>query len=241
MIASNVPQQEVGLEYIVTEIDHAEFDGLKLTRRTDGKHLRITDGGANRAVGRFFSVKCGTTFPWESAVERDDMRNSEVDTRVVSFSVQSEKLNWVQGGRAFQYTPDLVDIMDDGKRRVVEVKHQYRADRDPNYDAKLKMVVSIYATRGVDFVIRDEMTIRSQPAFSVVDEIDSYKRTAILPDKLSIVLNQLRTNDSSIGALCGLMSVPHARAMLCAMHVQRFISIDVTSALSPKSHVTAVR
>lgn len=211
-----------------------------IARRVDGRHMRLSNGRRNRAVGRYASVKNGWSPPWESRFELKDMYRAEVDTAVLSYASQPETLSWRSGSKTRRYTPDRVDYLADGSRRIVEVKNVYDADRDPDYALKLEEVADIYKALGTQFEIRDRALIEEEPSFSVIEEIQAYRRTVVTQSDVDETRRILGDGPQSFGSLVSGLHSPTPRAVIFAMTVRRIVAIDLAGGLGPDAPVAMV-
>ena len=209
-----------------------------MVRRTDGRHVRLSNGRRNRAVGRYASVKMGGTVPWESRLELHDLYRAEVDPNITSFFVQPETLHWQNEGRAKTYTPDRLDYMANGSVRVVEVKDVYDPADDPEYTQKLAEAEKIYAVIGRNFVLRDSAVVRAQPDFAAVEEVQAFRRAVVTIQDLDRVGEVLANGWRPLGEVLAAIGRQRPRATLFAMMVRRFVNIDLTRGLPDSANVS---
>lgn len=216
------------------------FDQIEVVRMPDGRHVRLTNGRRNRAVGRYASIKMGATMPWESRLELCDLYRAEVDPDVVSYSVQPETLHWRSRGKSYRYTPDRLDHLAGGGKRIVEVKDVYDEAGDPEYAVKLSEASRIYGALGVAFEIHERAAIRMEPSFSAVEEVQAYRRTVVTTVDISEMQGLLRTNSLPLMHMLQAMSPNHPRARLFALMIRRIVKIDIARGLHPMSAVSLV-
>lgn len=177
--------------------------------------MRLTNGRRNRAVGRYASVKMGSTVPWESRLELHDLYRVEVDPNVVAFFVQPEPLHWQREGRARTYTPDHLDHMADRSIRIVEVKDKFDPAEDPDYTEKLAEAEEIYAAIGRGFVLRDGTAIRAEPNSTAVEEVQAFRRAVVTVQDLERVAQFLASGGDRL-VRCLQHSAGNVRALLCS-------------------------
>lgn len=202
-----------------------------ISRRVDGRHMRLSNGRRNRAVGRYASIKNGWSPPWESRFELKDMYRAEVDGTVLSYTTQPETLCWQSGSKSRRYTPDRIDYLADGSRRVIEIKGSYEAERDPDYAEKLAEVADVYNALGVQFQLRDRHLIEEEPTFSAVEEIQAYRRTVVTTTDVDEARRILNDGEQPLGSLLSNLSSPTPRAVVFAMVVRRIVHINLTHGL----------
>lgn len=208
-----------------------------IVRRIDGRHMRLSNGRRNRAVGRYASIKNGWSPPWESRGELKDMYRAEVDGAVLSYVTQPETLYWQSGSKSRRYTPDRADHLANGSRRIVEIKGDYDADRDPDYSEKLEEVTGIYTALGVKFEIRDRNLIEQEPSFSAVEEVQAYRRTVVTQKDVDETRRILGPGTRPFGSLLAGLSSATPRAVVFAMAVRRIVEIDLGQGLQPNASV----
>ncbi len=193
--------------------------------------MRISNGRRARAMGRYFSVKMGNLLPWESRLELRDLYRCEVDPKITSYFVQPETMHWRCAGKARRYTPDRIDHVAGGQRRVIEIKDSFDPKADTDYTEKLEQASQIYAALGHNFEIRERSAILNEPSFSAIEEIQAYRRTAITPVDITTVHHALRSESKPLSDILSMMNGAHPKATLFAMAVRRFVNIDVTNGL----------
>jgi len=216
------------------------FEQIEVVRMPDGRHVRLTNGRRNRAVGRYASIKMGATMPWESRLELCDLYRAEVDPQVISYSVQPETLHWRSRGKSYRYTPDRLDHLAGGGKRIVEVKDVYDEAADPEYGVKLSEASRIYGALGVAFEIHERASIRMEPSFSAVEEVQAYRRTVVTTADIAEMQRLLQKNSLSLADLLLAMSPNHPRARLFALMTRRIVKIDIARGLHPMATVSLV-
>lgn len=213
------------------------FADVEVRRRQDGRSVRLGNGRRSRAVGRYFSIKNGGGQPWESRPELFDLYHAEVDGSVVSFRTQPETLAWRCDGGAWRYTPDRIDVLEDGSHRVVEIKDEYDAERDPAYAAKLDQAREIYGLLGRAFSLRTRADILAEPLFSAVEEAQAYRRAVVTTEQALHVRDRLSQGPLPFGILMRSLPGGHPRESIMAMAVRRIIRLDYAEGLSPQTPV----
>ncbi|WP_326914447.1 TnsA endonuclease N-terminal domain-containing protein [Sphingopyxis chilensis] len=208
-----------------------QIEDVRVVRRQGGGHVRISNGRRARAMGRYFSVKMGNLLPWESRLELRDLYRCEVDPKITSYFVQPETMHWRCAGKARRYTPDRIDHVAGGQRRVIEIKDSFDPKADTDYTEKLEQASQIYAALGHNFEIRERSAILNEPSFSAIEEIQAYRRTAITPVDITTVHHALRSESKPLSDILSMMNGAHPKATLFAMAVRRFVNIDVTNGL----------
>lgn len=220
------------ISVISIPLNGTRFADVEIRRRSDGRSVRLSNGRRSRAVGRYCSIKTGGSHLWESRPELFDLYHAEVDGSVVGFATQPETLSWRSGGQAWRYTPDRVEHLEDGTHRLVEVKAEYEADRDPRYADKLEQVREIYGLIGRSFTLRDQATILAEPLFSAVEEAQAYRRAVVTIEQATHVRSRLAKGESTLGAMMDSLPGAHPREAILAMAVRRMVRIDFRQGLS---------
>lgn len=213
------------------------FERVEMTRRSDGRHVRLSNGRRHRPVGRYASIKMGASVPWESRLELHDIYRAEVDPEVVSYAVQPETLSWSHNGTRYRYTPDRLDSLASGGTRIVEVKNKFDADSDPRYAEKLLQAANIYAVAGHIFEMHEESYIHREPCFSAIEEVQAYRRATVTPADVAVARTCAQSKDTVIADLLRALPSRHPRAALYAMIVRRFVLIDFSAGLRDSSQV----
>lgn len=118
----------------------------------DGRPIRTIITGRRRVVtGVYNSRKARRGLVHESMNERAFFMHSEVDTAVVDYMCQPFRCEFVLDGVARTYIADCVRQRADGSLEVVEIKHDNRALRDPDYAQKLDAVGQVCRLLGWSF------------------------------------------------------------------------------------------
>src|SRR5205814_2674316 len=83
---------------------------------------KIPRYGAQKNIGKFFSVKTGLVAWYESLLERDEMYLLDFDPFVTFWCEQPLKIRYVLNGKIHFYTPDL-EVHRLAVKQLVEVKY----------------------------------------------------------------------------------------------------------------------
>src|SRR5260221_3606279 len=180
-------------------IPDSPFRRVEIARRSDGRHIRLTNGRRNRAVGRYASIKMGATIPWESRLELHDLYRAEVDPTILSYAVQPETLHWEFAGKRQLYTPDRLDLMADGNARIVEIKNRFDPNQNAEYTEKLNQAAQIYAVLGRSFELRERSQISIEPDFSAIEEIQAYRRSVVTVRDVQLIRTALGNGALPLG------------------------------------------
>jgi hypothetical protein len=195
-----------------------------------------------RAVGRYYSQKCGRSLFWESRNELHGFYAAEVRTDVVCYRAQPQTLV-IEVADAFRrYTSDREDILADGTIEIVEVKNVFDAERDPYYTLKLEQVGEFYRSRGQSFRILERAEIEAQPRFEAVELIQAFRRTVITLADIFSVYDLFAAHDTrslaEVRALWENSALGFAK--MCALMVRRNISIDLDQGLTDATPVRLI-
>lgn len=206
-----------------------------------GPSRNIITGRRNRPVGLYCSTKNGAGCPWESGNELHALYLAEVSPDVVRYKTQPETLSIAINGTKKRYTPDLKEVMADGRVVISEIKED-ADDLDPCYRQKLDYVRTYYRERGIEFRIIDRAYIEAQPRFESAEAIQLFGRTVVTAADVMLAREMLAGNTEV--ALWELRdrykTIPLGFAKICGMVVRRIISIDLSVKLGPYTPVRLV-
>lgn len=223
---------------------------LVLTK--DGAPIRsIITGRRHITTGSYASRKAGRGLPYESMAERALFMQSEVDTDVVDYRAQPFRFEFVSNGQKRTYIVDCVRLLSDGTIEVVEVKHDARSLRDPNYTAKLHAVRLICERVGWRFRVVLQKALRTSRAFDDIVDIQSWRFTDFGQADVFCAGTTIGQGVTSLGDLAAALSrlTPSedpfgskavAIAKLKAMVVKRIVRFDLSNPLSLQTKVAMV-
>ena len=140
---------------------------------------KIPRYGAQKNIGKFFSVKTGLVAWYESLLERDYMYLLDFDPKVRYWHEQPFKVRYVLNGKTHFYTPD-VEVHREPKKQVVEVKSQNQVDSG-KFDSLFRIARSVCQNEGFEYVVVTDEMIRKQPRLDNIKKLWKYARTSILP------------------------------------------------------------
>lgn len=140
---------------------------------------KIPRYGAQKNIGKFFSVKTGLVAWYESLLERDEMYLLDFDPLVIFWREQPLKIRYVLNGKTHFYTPDL-EVHRTSTKQLVEVKSQDQVDSG-KFDGLFRIATSASQDEEYEFVVVTDQTIRQQPRLDNVKKLWKYARTPILP------------------------------------------------------------
>ncbi len=140
---------------------------------------KIPRYGAQKNIGKFFSVKTGLVAWYESLLERDKMYLLDFDPLVTFWREQPLRIRYVLNGKTHFYTPDL-EVHRDSRKQLVEVKSQNQVDSG-KFDGLFRIATSASQDDGYEFVVITDQPIRQQPRLDNVKKLWKYARTSILP------------------------------------------------------------
>ena len=140
---------------------------------------KIPRYGAQKNIGKFFSVKTGLVAWYESLLERDEMYLLDFDPLVTFWREQPFRIRYVLNGKTHFYTPDL-EVHRPAGKQVVEVKSQDQVDSG-KFDGLFRIATSASQDEGYEFVVVTDQLIRQQPRLDNIKKLWKYARTPILP------------------------------------------------------------
>lgn len=195
-----------------------------------------------RPGGLYYSQKMGRLIGYESENEKCDFYRSEIATDLVGYREQPHTIEAVIRGNLRRYTPDREDRFANGRIEIVEVKDEFEADRDPDYNAKLDYFAEVYERLGWSFRLTTRNEIKDPATFETVEVVQRYRRASFTAGEIADV--RLRLSQYGECRLKDLMPIFSAEltglAKLCAMMVGRIIVLDVHSKLQPASIVKLI-
>jgi hypothetical protein len=231
-------------------ISSAHADLVVAMARTAVTITQRRDGGPMRPAGRkrgfrpgglYASAKTGKMMGWESRPELWGFHHAEVDTAIVAYRAQPHTAEALADGGRLVYTPDREDQLADGRIRIIEVKEQFEADRDPYYARKLEYFAEVYRSLGWEFRLIDAAGLTRQPLFGGVEAVERLRRAAFTSDDLNRVREALADGPRALAELVPLFdSEVLARSLLCAMMVGRYLAIDLSAGFYDGAVVTAL-
>jgi hypothetical protein len=140
---------------------------------------KIPRYGAQKNIGKFFSVKTGLVAWYESLLERDEMYLLDFDPLVTFWREQPFRIRYVLNGKTHFYTPDL-EVHRPAGKQIVEVKSQELVDSG-KFDSLFRVATSTSQDEGYEFVVVTDRLIRQQPRLDNIKKLWKYARTLILP------------------------------------------------------------
>jgi hypothetical protein len=205
-----------------------------------------------KPVGRFVSRKSRRAMNWEAFGERHLMRVSEADEACVRYLSQPHRLEirLENSDRPLCYFPDLMRLLQDGTREIIEVKKtRDEIDADPDYAFKIAKAKSVYAAVGWKFrivVAEDELQV--DPAFSNAKMICADKFSLIGTRELLAIEEAFDVRGAlpygkATELIASAADIPSDRAMavLHALVCKRTAAIDINKKITPDSAVTKPR
>lgn len=140
---------------------------------------KIPRYGAQKNIGKFFSLKTGLVVWYESLLERDEMYLLDFDPFVTFWREQPLRIRYVLNGKTHFYTPDL-EVHRGSRKQIVEVKSQDQVDSG-RFDSLFRIATSVCQDEGYEFVVVTDQLIRQQPRLDNIKKLWKYARTPILP------------------------------------------------------------
>lgn len=195
-------------------------------------------------TGFYSSKKAGRALPYEGMNEQTFMKHSEVDTRIVDYRSQPFRFEFVIDGTKRIYIADCVRLLDDGSLEVVEIKGERTRLDDPDYALKIQCVREVCERLGWQFRLITRQQLHT-PAIRLANiESIQFHRTVRFDQAHAYSAVELVEREGGVASLGAIVtelgSGPLGMAIAQALMVARFISIDLTRPLSPRSEVTLV-
>jgi len=214
---------------------------VRLVVTPDGRALRTIITGRRRTIsGVYASRKAGRGLAFESMNEHAFFHHSEVDIGVVDYLAQPFRFEFVIDGTPRTYIADCVRQLADGAIEVVEVKHDARALKDPDYVLKLHWVREICRVLGWSFRVVHGQRLRERSVRN--DNVQTVQHSRSVQYSASDVFVAAdacgRTGATTLGVLAeALGDVRLGRAKAYAMMVGRLVDIELDARLSPQTPV----
>lgn len=257
---AHLRQSSTALDHAIQDYAHENACALSwqslsatatLVTTRDGSPIRSIITGRRRVTtGSYTSRKAGRSLPYESMGERALFMESEVDTDVVDYRAQPFRFEFLGDGQKRIYIVDCVRLLSDGSIEIVEVKHDAKGLRDPDYAAKLQAVKLICERIGWRFRVVLQKALRTSQAFDDIVDIQSWRFTNFSKGDVFRVASTLGNDALALGDLADVLgtlapSSGHggralAVAKLKAMVVQRIVRFDLSEPLSPRTKVALV-
>jgi hypothetical protein len=209
-----------------------------------GPIRRIINGRHHKPTGRYASTKARRSLPWEDIRELRYFYHCEADSRVLTYLAQPHRIEILVGRpRPLVYFPDIRRDLADGAVEIREVKRLYDPESDPDYDLKLGLAREVYRGLGWSFDIVEAATIEHPVTLRTVEEIQRNRDLRITAHHVFAALDVTRAN----GGAAPLAMVADAlggglvgEALVHALVVRRYLSVDITKRLGPSALVAAV-
>jgi hypothetical protein len=214
----------------------------RLVTTPDGKPIRSIITGRRRIVtGSYASRKARRALVHESMNERAFFLHSEVDTEILDYMSQPLRLEFVLDGRSRTYIADCLRQKVDGSLELVEVKHDQRALRDPDYALKLQAVAQVCQALKWSFRVVHGAPLRAKSVLNTnVGIVQQYRFVSFGAREVHVAAEAtaLAGGEIALGRLAESLGERRiGRAQICAMMVGRKLRIDLENALNDDSPV----
>jgi hypothetical protein len=182
-----------GREYIICPVAHCKAPIRDLRLHAKAKHpqfdLKSYKGQLKSTVwydfspkgkrrmttkfrqGKYTSIKSGKTFHYRSGLEATVYELLDQDHEVMSFDAEPFQIDYVWGGQAHKYTPDILVTYMDGHKELWEIKpadqtelqqNQYKWDAAKQQCKARGWLFEVYTEPRIDKL---KMKIRNQNLF----------------------------------------------------------------------------
>jgi hypothetical protein len=150
----------------------------KSKQKSPGRARKVIRRGSRRTTGKFPTLKPEKrSVHWEGPLERDFIFLLEIDPEVASYREQPLKIEYAMEGKKHVYTPDFL-VERKGKKQLAEVTLRRKVKER---DAAFRIISTVCARNGYEFVVVTEDEIRLQPRLNNVKLLWRYSRTSITP------------------------------------------------------------
>lgn len=182
--------------------------------------------------GRFNSIKCGHSMPWETPLERDAMLILEFDRHVTTFKHHQRRVHVEGENGGFDTFPDI-EYARDGLPGIIEVKRDVDL-HDPRLVRRLSDVRRHFLIEGIDYQVWSTSRIRQEPQLTNLKELNyhRYRGGSAYLRQIPALTNLLMRDHLTLGELAE--TIGGWWGALTAVANDLF-TVDLTQPLTPAS------
>jgi len=188
---------------------------------------------------QYYSVKNRRVMPWRSKLQLYGYYEAELSPQVTCYYAYPHTLEITVEEHMCLFTPDRVDVRQDGTRCIVEIVSDKKIKGEPGYREKLQQASFIYAALGWQFRIADRNEITEEPVFGALELIQSYRKTSVTEKDVLAVASLFRHAEVwSFGDVKAQFSNAATGAVkACAMVARRQLAFDLEHGLNDATPV----
>jgi hypothetical protein len=209
------------------------------SRRLNMRSRKITNTGTLKNIGKFPSIKTGSTVYFESLLERDYIYLLDYDPDVIRFREQPLKIEYPFDGRVRSYFPDFL-VEKRTHSELVEVKPQIKT-LGPAFASFVKIITDTAVSRGYGYSVVTDLTIRKEPRLTNIKVLWRYARVPIVFRHTVLLHNLFKENKIlSLGEITSYFaSVGETRELVYSLLFHRHLSINIDEPMQEGSPVGA--
>jgi hypothetical protein len=192
---------------------------------------------AVRFVGKFPSLKLDRTVLWGSQLERDFIYLMEFNREVISYETRPFSAAALDGVGGC-YEPDFLIERAAGKQ-AVKISAGRRA-ADESESAFYRSIAHACRSRGYDFLLLGEETVREQPRLDNIKLLWRYARTPILPQHRILCADFMRRGlTPTLGEVTRFFQSKNVgREVVYALMYQGALSFELSWPITPDTTVS---
>ena len=187
--------------------------------------------------GKFPSLKNASSVKCASALEMDMVYLLELDPDVISYKTQPFKLHYLLDKKLHVYTPDILVTRTD-RKQIVEVKWSERAETE-KYILLFKTVAPLFESKGCEYIVATEKTIRIEPKLYNIKLLYKYSRTPISYNDQTALYRFFRDRkEATFGEIESLFA-SHSRQkqLVYALVCWGVLALDINQNITPDTIV----
>jgi hypothetical protein len=191
-------------------------------------------------IGNFSSCKMGTSFRYNSLLQKDFMYWLEFDTDVLSYNTPAITVNYHSNGKEKSYTPDF-QVVRSQKKQITEVKSQKTIESE-KYSRLYQMLAGLYDETGWTFVVLTEAAIRREPILSNIKLLYGYARESFSVDEYRDCWEIARSNvPASLAEIFQILDQHRIRRnVLFKLLFHNLVEIDIQQPITTNSSIVSV-
>jgi hypothetical protein len=146
--------------------------------------------GYKQTTGNFSSCKMGTSFWYNSLLQKDFMYWLESDPDVLFYNTPAISFDYYSNGKQKHYAPDF-QVVRRQKKQIIEVKSQKIIESD-KYKRLYQLLSDICDETGWTFIVLTELEVRQERLLSNIKLLYRYARESFSIDEYRDCLKIVR-------------------------------------------------
>ena len=193
-----------------------------------------------QTTGNFSSCKMGTSFWYNSLLQKDFMYWLEFDPDVLSYNTPAIQLEYYINGKQKRHAPDF-QVIRHQKKQIIEVKSQ-KIIKSEKYRRLYPLLSKICDETGWEFIVITESQVRQEPLLSNIKLLYKYARENFSIDEyqncLAILKSTVPASLAEIGQALDCHNI--RRNVLFKLLFHSLVEIDLKQSIKADSTITAV-